>query len=249
MLGVFGVALFGLLFSATFISPKAIEASAKEFVKHQIEKELREKQHGLSETSVAQKAASLAEQLGIESAQIQKNLDDKLPEKIAHVIASMCGYDCERKKLIAQTIATNYFDRIKNIQIAQSTLDALIKNKYLEIISNLKLDLRIFLGSNFFMFLILIALSLAKPQAVTHLFLPGLLLLTATVLASGIYIFGQDWFYTILYNDYMGFGYLAYVSLIFAFLLDITVNKAQVTSAIINGIANVIGSALSVAPC
>ena len=56
-------------------------------------------------------------------------------------------------------------------------------------------------------------------------------------------------FYTILYNDYMGFGYLAYIAVIFGFLLDITFNGAKVTTQIINGIANAIGSAFSVVPC
>ncbi len=67
--------------------------------------------------------------------------------------------------------------------------------------------MRIFFGSNAVMFLILLAISLLKPKAVAHLFLPGVFLLVATISASAIYLFGQDWFYTILYNDYMGFGF------------------------------------------
>ena len=161
----------------------------------------------------------------------------------------MCGYDCEKKKSLAQSIASGYMERIKNIQFAERTLSNIVKGKYLEIVSNLKLDLRIFLGSNLVMFLILLALAFAKPGAVAHLFLPGLLLATATVLSSSIYIFGQDWFYTLLYNDYMGFGYLAYIGAIFGVLLDIGLNKARVTTEIINGIANAVGSAFSVVPC
>jgi hypothetical protein len=99
------------------------------------------------------------------------------------------------------------------------------------------------------MFLFLLVVSFAKPKAIAHLFLPGVLLLSATVLASAIYIFGQDWFYTILYNDYMGFSYLAYIAVIFGILLDIALNKARVTTEVINGIANAVGSAFSVLPC
>ncbi len=248
-IGLFGILLFGILFAVTFVSPETIENSAKGFVKYQIEKEVREKQQHLSDSSVASKARSIAERLGVESEQIHEDLDNKLPEKIASVIASMCGYDCERKKAVAQSITSGYLDRIKNIEIAQNTLGDLIKGKYIEIVTNLKLDLRIFLGSNFIMFLILLIVSLAKPKAIAHLFVPGVLLLTATILASVIYIFGQDWFYTILYNDYMGFGYLAYVAVIFGVLVDIALNKARVTTEVINGLANAIGSAFSVLPC
>jgi len=248
-IGLFGALLFGILFSVTFVSPKVIEESAKGFVKHQIEKEVREKQQSVADSSVASKALSIAESLGLESGRIQEDLDNNLPEKIASVIASMCGYDCEKKKALAQSITSGYLDRLKSIKVAQATLGELIKGKYIEIVGNLKFDLRIFLGSNFGMFLILLVVSLAKPRAMAHLFLPGLLLDLATTISSTIYLYGQDWFYTILYNDYMGFGYLAYISVIFGVLVDIALNKARVTSEVINGLANALGSVFSVVPC
>ena len=249
LIGIFGILLFGGLFSVTFVSPEKVEDSAKGFVKTQIEKEVRAKQQAINESSVTEAALNIAGRLGLEKEKIQSNLDNDLPEKIASIIASMCGYDCEKKKALAQSIASGYIERIKNIQVAESTLSNVVKGKYLEIVSNLKLDLRIFLASNFAMFFILLAISFLKPRAVQHLFLPGLLLVVATIISSSIYIFGQDWFYTILYNDYMGFGYLLYIAIIFGFLIDITFNKARVTTEIINGIANAIGSAFSVVPC
>ncbi|WP_396586759.1 hypothetical protein [Bermanella sp. R86510] len=248
-IGLFGILIFGILFSITFLSPKVIENSANGFVKYQIEKEFREKQQSLMGSSVASKAINVAESLGLESEKIQTDLDNNLPDKISSVIASMCGYDCERKKVLTQSITSKYLDRLKSIKIAQNTLGDLIKGKYIEIVSNLKRDLRVFLGSNFVMFLILLVISFAKPRAMTHLFLPGILLVLATVLSSVIYIYGQDWFYTILYNDYMGLGYLVYISIIFGVFVDIGLNKARVITGVINNIANAFGSAFSVVPC
>jgi hypothetical protein len=248
-IGLFGVLLFGGLFAVTFVSQSAIEESAKGFVAYQIEKELREKHQSVGDSALTDKALGLSEKLGFKAEELQENLENDLPEKIANVIASMCGYDCEKKKAVAQSITAGYLERLKNIQIAQNTLDDVIKGKYIEILGQLKLDIRIFLGSNFVMFLILLLVSFAKPQAVAHLFLPGMLLLLATVVSSSIYLFGQDWFYTILYNDYTGFGYLAYLAAIFGVLMDIVFNKARITTEIINGIANAIGSAFSVVPC
>jgi hypothetical protein len=248
-IGLFGILFFGVLFLVTFLSPETIEESSKEFVKFQIEKEVREKQRQLGQSSLAEKALGMSELLGVESAKIQSDLDNKLPEKIADIVAAMCGYDCEKKKAVAQSIATRYMDRIKSIELAQDTLGDVIKGKYIEIVGNLKFDLRIFLGANFGMFLILFVVSLAKPKAVVHLFFPALLLLLATIISTSIYLFGQDWFYTILYNDYMGFGYLVYIAVIFGVLMDIFFNGAKITTEVINGIANAIGSAFSVAPC
>ena len=249
LIGSLGVLLFGLLISVTFLSPGKVEQSAKDFVKNQIEKEMREKQQALIDSTTAEAALNIAGRLGFEKEKIQSNLYNNLPERISSIIASMCGYDCEKKRALRQSITSSYFERIKNIQIAESTLSNIIKGKYFEIMGNLKLDLRIFLGTNLVMFLVLLVVSFAKPQGVAHLFLPGMLLVAATIFSSSIYIFGQDWFYTILYNDYMGFGYLAYVAVIFGALLDITFNKARVSTEIINGIANATGSAFSVIPC
>lgn len=248
-LGILGLLLFGLLFCVTFISPKSVEESAKGFVKQQIEKEVKAKYSAASESKFAEKAMSVAGKLGVEKEQIHKDLEENLPDKIASIIASMCGYDCEKKKRVAASIKSGYLERIKNITIAEKNLADLVKGKYIEIIGNLKLDLRIFLGVNFCMFLMLMTISLLKPQAILQLFLPGIFLFVATIASSGIYIFGQDWFYTILYNDYMGFGYLAYISVIFGFLMDITFNQARVTTQIVEGFLRGIGSALVAGPC
>ncbi len=249
LIGLFGVVLFGVLFSVTFVSPETAEKSAKGFVKYQIEKEVRKKQESISQSSVANKARNIADQLGFEADKIQADIENNLPEKIAAVMASMCGYDCEKKKAVTKSITSGYLERIKTIQVAQYTLGDIIKGKYLEIISKLKLDLRIFLGTNFIMFLFLLLVSFTKPQAVAHLFLPGVLLLLATVISSCIYVFGQNWFYTILYSNYMGFAYLAYIAVIFSVLLDIVINKARVTTEIINSIFSGIGSDFSVDLC
>ena len=247
--GVIGVLVFGFLVSITFLSPQTVEHSAKGFVQYQIEQELRAKHQSLVQSGAANKALNIARKLGVESDRIQKSLDDDLPAKIASVIASMCGYDCERKKSVARSVTKGYLDRIKSIEVAQKTLGDIIKGKYVEIIGNLKRDICIFLSVNLSIFLIVLLVSFLKPQATPHLFMPGILLLLSTVISTTIYVFGQDWFYTILYNDYMGFGYLLYVALIFSALMDIVFNKASVTTEIINGIADALGSTFSVLPC
>jgi len=248
-IGILGLILFSLLFGLTYGLPHTVEKSAKGFVQKQIAIEIEEKYLQAKESSVAKKALSIANKLGFEKEQIVSGLDNDLPNKIASVIANMCGYDCEKKKAVAASITKSYVKQIANIEVAQYNLGEVIKGKYIKIVESLRFDLRIFLGTNSMMFLVLVIAAFLKPQAVTQLFLPGMLLLTATIISSSIYIFGQDWFYTILYNDYMGFGYVAYLSIIFGFLMDVTFNKAQVTSEILNAFFNAVGSSLSCVPC
>jgi len=249
VIGLFGFLVFGALLLITFVSPSVIESSAKRFVKHQIETEIHQKYNALGNSTFAHKLTGIASQWGFEKEQLQQDIKNKLPDKIASVIAAMCGYDCEKKKIVAQSITSSYLDRMSSISVAQKNLANIIKDKYIAIISSLKFDLRIFLGTNTALFLSLLLVSFFKPRAIAHLFLPAILLFVATLLSSSIYVVGQDWFYTILYNDYMGFGYLAYIAVIFGVLVDIVFNHARLTTGIINGVAQAIGSAFSVAPC
>jgi hypothetical protein len=249
IIGILGLAFFASLFALTYGMPGTMEESAKSFVQAQIEREIREKYRDVKASAFTEKAILVAERLGYEETRIRENIENRLPEKIAEVIASICGYDCEKKKALAESITAGYLKRIADIRLARQNLGEIIKGKYLEIVGNLRVDLRIFLGSNALMFFILSLVSLLKPKAVAHLFLPGMFLLVSTLAASAIYLFGQDWFYVILYNDYMGFAYLAYIGVIFGFLMDIAFNGARATTEVINVVLNAIGSAFTVAPC
>src|SRR5688572_6234436 len=118
-IGILGILLFGTLLAVTFLSPETIEESAEGFIKIQLEKEVKSKYEASLNSDVSNKALEISESLGFEKERIQANLDNNLPELIASVIASMCGYDCEKKKNLTQSIAENYLDRIANIEIAQ----------------------------------------------------------------------------------------------------------------------------------
>lgn len=247
--GGMGFLLFAALFALTFGVPEYIEEAGKTFVKQQIAKKVKGKFEAIEQHEVAQKAKQWIKKVGRDEAQLKQNIEDKLHERIAQTLASLCGYDCEKKKAKAQSIKAGWQEKLTNLQGGQAVLAQLVKDQYVEVVENLRLDVRIFLGANAFLFSLLFLVSLLKPSAVNHLFAPALLLLVATVVASSIYIFGQNWFYTIIYNDYMGMAYLVYVGVIFGFLMDIVFNAGQVTTTILNAILEALGSAFSLSPC
>lgn len=59
----------------------------------------------------------------------------------------------------------------------------------------------------------------------------------------------KNWLLTILFNDYLGFGYLAYLAVVFALLCDIILNRARVTTTIVNAVLQAVGSVASAVPC
>ena len=109
--------------------------------------------------------------------------------------------------------------------------------------------MRIFLGSNSVLFLLVVVLAFLKPRAAVQLYLPAVVLIFSTVVSAAIYLFGQNWLFTIIYNDYVGFGYVACVGVLFGFLCDIAFNKARVTTEILNAIFQAVGSAAQAVPC
>lgn len=251
--GLIGIILFGTAFWFTFGVPGYVENQAKEFIKGRIENETKEKIDSLSLAAKESKLGKLAQKLmdtnEEEISKIQASLESQLHVKIADVIAEMADLDCECRDKYAQLIKSGFESRLLSLRNSNEKLVDFMKTKYMEVAAKLTLDLRIFTGSNLVIFMLLLLISLLKPKVVTHLFLPGILLLLSTTICSYFYLFEQNWFFTIIYNSYVGFGYLAYVGILFGIFCDIAFNKARITTEIINGFLHGIGQAATVLPC
>jgi hypothetical protein len=134
---------------------------------------------------------------------------------------------------------------IADLILERSRLAAIIQSGYFAALSDLKRDMRIFTATNTFAFLLLVLVSFLRPDDVLELFVPGMLLLVSTLVCAYLYVFGQNWLLTIINGDYMGFAYGSWLAIVFLFLCDIGLNRARVTTTIIDGTAAVIGSAVS----
>lgn len=253
IIGAAGVLIFGTLLYFTYGVPGFVEEIGKEFVKDQIRDETNAKIDNLKlerkDSKLAQLAGKLYRQHEAEINTVKDQLRNKAQEQLATVIAEMRDLDCECRNKYTQMYKEGFEFRLASLQNAQGKLQDFMKTKYMEVVTELKTDVRIFAGTNMFVFLLLLFVSFLKPKSISHLFVPGALLTGATIVCSYLYIFQQNWLFTIIYNDYLGFAYLGYVVVVFLFLSDIVFNRARVTTEIINGILNAIGSAASVTPC
>lgn len=251
--GVIGLLLFGSSFLLTYGVPGYVEEAAETFIKNRVEEETNEKIESLGLAAKNNKLVQIAGKLlkGQEKKveALKQKLKDRAHEKLADVIAEMKGLSCECRKTHAQRIKNGYIYKIALLESTNVKLVSFMKTKYMDVINNLKTDLRIFTGSNTVMFLMLILLSFLNPKAISLLFLPGTLLFTSTIVCSYFYLFEQNWFFTLIYNDFVGYGYLGYIGVLFLFLSDIAFNKGRVTCEILNGIFHAIGSVAEVSPC
>lgn len=249
LVGPAGFAICATLFALTFITADAVERAAQTFVKYRIELEAREQFGKAAQTGSGKAIAQLQQRYQQDIAEAKQALDDKLPERIAATIAAMCRLDCQ-KKAVVQAIATaGYKGQVVESQRRIATLTRFVEERYVTLVTNLTRDVRIFLGCNALLFAFVALLAWMKPQASIQLTLPGLLLFVSTLASAAMYVFGQNWFFTLLNNDFMGFGYLGYAAILFTFLCDIALNRARVTTLIVNAIGAVLGSAFAAAAC
>ncbi len=253
IIGVLGVLIFGAAFFFTFGVPGLVEGKAQEFIKQKIESETNEKIDSLSvvasESGLGKLASKLLKGQEAEVASLRSKLKEKTYEKTAAVIAEMSDLSCECRDTYAQRLKGNIELRISSLASANAKIVDFMKSKYMDVSKNLTQDLRIFTGSNLLMFVLLLVASLMKPKAVIQLFVPGLLLASSTLVCSYLYLFEQNWFFTIVYNDFLGFWYLAYVVALFLWLCDVVFNRARVTTRLVNYALQFIGSALQALPC
>ena len=253
IVGLVGVLIFGASFYFTYGVPGGVEEIAKDFVKERIEEETREKIDSISlaasESTLGKIALKMMKGREKEIDELKLKLQEKAYEKSAAVIAEMRDLSCECRIKYAERLKENMEFRISGLEAMNEKLLGFMKSKYMEVVNKLTQDLRIFTGSNLAMFAFLLLASFLKPKAVIQLFVPGILLAASTIICSYFYLFEQNWFLTIIYSDFIGFGYLAYVGGLFLWFCDIIFNKARVTTEIVNMVLNAIGSALQAVPC
>lgn len=249
LIGPVGFAACTALLAITFITEDAVERAAQAFVKYRIELEARQQFGRAAQSDTGKAITQLQQRYQLDIAEAKQALDDKLPERIAAAIAAMCRLDCQKKAVVRTVVAAGYQGQVVESQRRIATLTRFVEERYVTLVTNLTRDVRIFLGSNALLFAFVALLAWMKPQASIQLTLPGLLLFVSTLASAAMYVFGQNWFFTLLNNDFMGFGYLGYAAILFTFLCDIALNRARVTTLIVNAIGAVLGTAISAVAC
>jgi len=251
-IGIAGSSIFALAFWLTWGVPGYVEDAAKTFIEKRIVEETHEQIDAISKKFEGNKLANLAKNFINKNNEqinsIKQQLREKTYENIAAVAAEMRDLSCECRIKYAQRLKLNMEFKVFHLEEINAKLIEFMKGKYMEVAGNLVKDLRIFTLSNTLVFLILTLISFLKPRAIAHLFLPGLLLVASTLICSYFYLFEQNWFFTLLYNDFVGYGYISYLGIVFLFLCDVIFNSAQVTTAIINSFLQLIGNFLEVVP-
>lgn len=254
--GLAGMLLFLPLFIFTFADPHVIERTGSAFIAQQIESDVHHRIDSIPvtpnnrlETLLGEKARALKANADQQMIRYKALLKAEAPRIVAEQIATMRNLDCTCRQQWEDALTRTIVAGITSAETVKANLADYTRAKYMAMVEALTRDVRVFLGINTSVFLLLLVVSWCKPQAVSQLFLPGALLLVSTLLCTCFYLFEQNWLYAMLYSDYTGFAYLLYLVAVFALLCDIVFNRARISSKVLNNVLSAFGNVVSVGPC
>lgn len=247
--GILGAVLFSIAFVASLLNPLLIERTARGLIRLEVERRVSVKFAELSNSTLASMAGKALGKSESELETAKQALAEEIPQRVASVVADMLNADCPcRKRLMAISIDAQN-NRIASLTNARERLASLIETAYSTVAANLLKEFRVFTASNALAFAALALVTQLRRRASLQLALPGVVLIGAVGITGGLYLFNQDWLHTILYGQYVGLAYVAYLGGAVVLLADVVFNRARVTTRIINIGLQVVGSALKAVPC
>ncbi len=249
ILSVFGVLLFGSAFVASYVNPPYVESIGREVVRIEVERRVNEKLETLDDSRLGKLAARLSGRNAAEIDVIRQQLVAGVPAKIAAVVAQMRDPNCPCRTFIESAITEGFRDRLSLLARMNTRLTHLIRTRYMEAVASLMREFRIFTGANALVFALLGLTVMLRKRATYQLALPAIILVGAAAIVGYLYLFQQDWLHTIVFNDYVGLGYFAWLGVAVACLADIVLNRGRITTMIVNGVLSAAGAAVSAVPC
>ena len=150
---------------------------------------------------------------------------------------------------MAERARTQEQERLGALTRVRERLSSLIESAYGTVRDELLRELRIVSGSNAVAFALLGVVTLVRKRATWHSLLPLVVLVGAVLITGAVYLLNQNWLHTIVFGDYVGWGYSAYLGTVAAFLSDLAFNRGRVSTEIIRAVLEGVSSSVSVSPC
>ncbi|MCG6117384.1 MAG: hypothetical protein MEQ07_04205 [Aquimonas sp.] len=249
LLGFLGALLFGAALLASLLFPVQIERAAGRMLAAELESRARATFGEVQDTRVGALAQRLMASQEARIAELRARLESGLPQRIDAVVAEMRDPDCSCRSGPAASFTLGTLSAIASLEQAQQRLAEALRGQYRQLADKLHREFRIFSGSNALVFLLLGLAAVYKRRAGPHLLPSAVLLVLATLIVAGFYLFGQDWLRTILFDDYLGFGYVAWIGVVCLPLADVWFNQGRVMTSLLNAIGEALGSTVEVCTC
>ncbi len=244
-----GLLVFGGALAVSLVQPIAIERTARDLLRREVEKRVDQRLDALDDTTIGRLAGQLLRRNQEDASRIKQQIREGLPQRIAARLAEMLDANCECRKLIGTRLGDAFAGTLASLAAVGDRLNALIRTKYAEVAGLLIREFRIFTGANALVFGLLGLVTLARPRARLHLILPMTVLLGGATLVAYFYLFHQNWLHTVVFNDYVGWWYLPWLGFAIAWLSDIVLNHGRITASVLEATLGSVIEGFSISPC
>jgi hypothetical protein len=247
--GTLGAVVLGAASLLSFASPLTIERLAREVMRIEVERRVGERIDALSDARIVGLAQRALGRTQAEIDAARDALKRDVPRRVAEAVADLLKADCEcRKRLVERSVRAEH-ERLGSLEQLRGRLSGLIESRYAATRDALLREWRVFTATNALASALLALLAWARRGAALQLALTAAVLLGAVGISAGTYLFSQDWLHTIVFGDYVGWAYGAYLGLVALALADVAFNRARVAARLLNALFHSVGSAMQVAPC
>ncbi|WP_422563535.1 hypothetical protein [Ideonella sp.] len=244
-----GLLVFGGVFTLSHQDPVLMERMAREAIQLEVERKVGAKIDALSNGRIAALAQRALKTHDEDIQRAQSALRAALPGTVASVVADMSNADCGCRKRLATLRKQVDEGELVLLTKSRDQLLGLVESAYASVTQNLLRELRIFSASNALAFAALGLVAWMRGRAALQLALPAFVLLAAVSITGGFYLLGQDWMHTIVFGQYVGLAYTAYLAGVALMLADVVFNRARGTTLLANGVLGLFGMAASAACC
>jgi hypothetical protein len=255
VLSLVGTLLFSVAFAITLVGRPWIESAANAYLRKEVERVARRELGAVAERagSTEAEAKLLSRALGARADEFvervkKERLEERLTEIVRTALDRLCDIDCEEEERAENAADAGTFSRgilggtVQMMKSAAAGLEGFVVGKYKELLYGLIRELRIFTGLNAALYALTLGVLYLRRRAIEPVLVPAFVLIVATTISIVVYVTAQDWFWTVLTNSYLGYGYLVVVGVVLAFLVDIVFARATVTTAILHAFARVLGT-------
>jgi hypothetical protein len=247
--GFGGALLFGSAFVASYTHQTLVEEMAKDAIRAEVERRVHERVASLDAGWLGAVGGYLARRNATEIAAVRDRLTDSVQAKVARIATEMRNPDCECRKAIAAVAEAPLVRRLDLLSRANERLTVLIRGRYMDVAAKLTREFRIFTAANALVLLFLGIAVVVRRNARLHLLPPALLLLGSAVVVGWFYLFEQDWLHTVLFSDYVGLAYFAWLAAPVLLIGDVVLNRGRISAHLLNAGANAVGATASALPC
>jgi hypothetical protein len=252
--GFIGLASFTFFFALTFRTPQWVEDFAADFIQDEVVEQIGRRIDAVQPPGGEGLMASVASEIYRHNEEairsLRSELEGRVHQYLAQALIEVRDPSCTCRQMVRAWLEAGASTRLSQLLNDNDRIKSFIHTNYMQVVNELKREIRIFTATNAAAFLLLLLVSFARPAAARHLLFPGVLLLIATLFCAYLYVFSQNWLLTMIHGDYLGWAYAAYLGVVFLFLCDIAFNRARVTTGIGNAISGALGGVLSAfTPC